>query len=231
MSTTTRHVINRQRRLAARPSAAETTAPARLPAPGTAPGAAPEAAPEAAAGDAPPRRSRRTPVLAALALLSVLLGGFSALAASRAADLRSGGAAHNAALADPARTSEVKGAVIQAVNALFSYNYADTARTDDAAKTLLTGAAVQQYAGMLAQVRQQAPQQKLVLTTTVTDAGVVRLDGDRARLLVFADQRNVSTAAGTTGKDDASYAAAMFAVDAVREGGRWRIAAIDTFTR
>ncbi|MFG2820861.1 hypothetical protein ACGFX4_15700 [Kitasatospora sp. NPDC048365] len=219
MSTTTRHVINRQRRLAARPSAAEPTAPSR------------PAAPEPATEDAPPRRSRRTPVLAALALLSVLLGGFSALAASRAADLRSGGAAHNAALADPARTSEVKGAVVQAVNALFSYNYADTARTDDAAKTLLTGGAVQQYAGMLAQVRRQAPQQKLVLTTTVTDAGVVRLDGDRARLLVFADQRNVSTAADATGKDNASYAAAMFAVDAVREGGRWRIAGIDTFTR
>ncbi|WP_441248880.1 hypothetical protein [Kitasatospora sp. McL0602] len=209
---TTRHLINRQRRLAAvRPAVQAAPAPVK-PAPG---------------------RARRLPVLPALAMATVLLGGFAAWATTHAAGLRSGPAVHNSALADPARTSEVKGAVAQAVNTLFSYNYADTARTDSAAKTLLVGQAVQQYAAMLTQVHQQAPQQKLVLTTTVTDSGVEQLDGDRARLLLFADQRNTSTAAaGAGGKADAStYAAAMFAVDAVREGGSWRIANIDTFNQ
>ncbi|MER5635399.1 hypothetical protein ABT095_00385 [Kitasatospora sp. NPDC002227] len=232
MSTTTRHLINRQRRLAAaRPTAAAAGPTAAAAGPAAAVAVlAPEAPP--LVEETPPKERRRPVLLALIALLTVLLGGFSALAAGRASDLRAGGAAHNAALADPARTSEVKGAVAQAVNALFSYNYADTARTDSAAKTLLTGAAVQQYASMLAQVHQQAPQQKLVLTTTVTDSGVVRLDGDCARLLVFADQRNTSTAAAAgskDSKDSSSYAAAMFAVDVIRQGGTWRITNIDTF--
>jgi Mce-associated membrane protein len=93
---------------------------------------------------------------------------------------------------------------------------------------VLTGRAVQQYATMLAQVRAQAPAQKLVLTTTVTDTGVESLTADRARLLVFADQRNTATARSAT-PASTTYAAAMFAVDAVRQDGTWKIAAIDTF--
>ncbi|AUG81170.1 hypothetical protein CFP65_6517 [Kitasatospora sp. MMS16-BH015] len=218
-TTTTRHLINRRRRLAARPTSPDVIRPEP-------PEPQDQATPEEAPAAGRPGRLTHRALLPLLAALTVLLGGFSAWAATHAAELRTGGGSHNAALADPARTSEVKGAVTAAVNALFSYNYADTARTDNAAKSLLTGGAVQQYAGMLAQVRQQAPQQKLVLTTTVTDSGVVQLDGDRARLLVFADQRNTSTAAGS---GQSSYAAAMFAVDVIRQGGSWRISNLDTF--
>jgi Mce-associated membrane protein len=174
----------------------------------------------------PRRLSGTVLVAAALALLTVLLGGFAAWAASRASGLHDSAATGNTALTDTARTAEVKGAIAQDVNAVFSYDYADTARTDDAAKKMLTGKAVQQYAAMLAQVRAQAPAQKLVLTTTVTDTGVETIDGDRARVLVFADQRNTSTAAGGGGS---TYAAAMFAVDAVRQDGTWKIASLDTF--
>ncbi|MCX5209146.1 hypothetical protein OG689_07575 [Kitasatospora sp. NBC_00240] len=175
-------------------------------------------------------RHRRLLVPVALALLTVLLGGFAAVALGAAADLRSAPGVRNAALADPARTNEVKGAVSQAVNALFSYSYADPARSDEAAKRLLVGAAVQQYAGMLAEVRAQAPQQKLVLTTTVTGGGVETIEGDRARVLIYADQRSTSTA-DTAEAGDSTYAAAMFAVDAVRRGEVWQIAGIDTFNR
>ena len=66
--------------------------------------------------------------------------------------------------------------------------------------------------------------QKLVLTTTVTDSAVEMLDGDRARLLIFADQRNTRTG----GKDATTYAAAMLAVDAARRDGIWKIADLDT---
>jgi Mce-associated membrane protein len=250
---TTRHLINRQRRLAAvsatatartvrpaRPRTSEagpdadesvyagagTDAPAepRTDAPADPAVEARDPRPVRAAG---PRRPSGTALAAAaLALLTVLLGGFAAWAAARASDLRDPAATGNSALTDTARTSEVKGAIAQDVDAVFSYDYADTAKTDDAAKKMLTGKAVQQYATMLAQVRAQAPAQKLVLTTTVTDTGVQTIDGDRARVLVFADQRNTSTAAGNGGS---TYAAAMFAVDAVRQDGTWKIAAIDTF--
>ncbi|MFJ9522828.1 hypothetical protein ACIRPK_31845 [Kitasatospora sp. NPDC101801] len=206
-TTTTRHLINRQRRLAAgRPP----VAPAPDPAPAK-------------------RSPRRRPLPAVLLALAVLLGGFGIWSTVAAAGLRADAGQHNTALTDPAGTSEVKGKITEAVNELFSFTHADPARTDQAARRLLTGRAVEQHATLLAQVRAQAAAKKLVLTTTVTDAAVAALDGDRARLVIFADQRNTSTADGA--KDAAGYSAAMFAVDAVRTDGSWRIENIDTYGR
>ncbi|MER8184636.1 hypothetical protein [Kitasatospora sp. NPDC094015] len=229
MSSTTRHLINRQRRLAAvatlpRPVPTEAPAPTPTPTPEPDP-----TRPEQSRQPRLPRWRRRPRPTAVLLVLAVLLAAFACWAGPAAERLRSGPAHHNAALTDPVRTSEVKGAVTEAVNSLFSYSYADPDRTDQAARRLLTGGAVQQHATLLTEVRAQAAARKLVLTTTVTDSGVQTLDGARARVLVFADQRNTSTADGAT--DAATYAAAMFAVDAVRQGGGWRIENIDTFGR
>ncbi|SCD48679.1 hypothetical protein [Streptomyces sp. PpalLS-921] len=266
---TTRHLVNRRRRLAV---VAATAAPPRGTAgPGPATASDPEAAEprtpseaeaaaetgtkaktetEAGAGaaaredagagdadadadDAPsaalrsrrPRPHVRLP--AVLCAATVLLGAFAAWAFTSAASLRDDPTRQNTALTDISRTSEVKGQITEAVGAVFSYTYASPEKSEKAARTYLTGKAVQQHQDMLAEVRAQAPKQKLVLTTTVTESGVELLDGDRARLLVFADQSNTRT-----GKDEeTTYAAAMFAVDAVRRGDTWRIAAIDTFTR
>ncbi len=38
-----------------------------------------------------------------------------------------------------------------------------------------------------------------MITTAVTDSAVERIDGDRARVLVYADQSSVSTAGTTKG--------------------------------
>ncbi|WIY79993.1 hypothetical protein [Streptomyces anulatus] len=182
-----------------------------------------------APGNAPRDKASRLRVglPAVLCALTVLLGAFAVWAFASAGDLRDEPARQNTALTDIGRTSEVKGRISEAVGAVFSYDYASPARSDRAASTYLTGRAVQQHKDMLADVREQAPKQKLVLTTTVTESGVEFLDGDRARLLIFADQSNTRT-----GKDEeTTYAAAMFAVDAVRRGDTWLIAAIDTFTR
>ncbi|WP_433334157.1 hypothetical protein [Spirillospora sp. CA-294931] len=162
---------------------------------------------------------------AALAVVTVLLGGLAAWSGTQAHALDSAGSARNAALTDNARTSELKGQVTDIVNTVFSYNYTDTAKTDQAVRTLLTGKAVQQYGGMIAPIRAQASQQKLVLTTTVTDSGVRMLEGDRARILIFADQRNTRTDTNKT-----SYSSTMLAVGAVHRDGRWKIENIDTFT-
>ncbi|WP_409236412.1 hypothetical protein [Streptomyces sp. PA5.6] len=218
---TTRHMVNRQRRLAtveSRRATARTPVPSRVPRP----------KPRKRTARAAARRSVPRPVLlASLSLLAVLAAGFAGYAHTRAEDLRDMPAARNAALTDTARTSEVKGTVGQAVDAVFSYDHTDPRRTDKAADTYLTGKAVGQHREMIARVRAQGERQKLVLTTTVTQSGVEVIDGDRARVLVFADQRNTSTAKGGS----ATQAAAMFAVDAVRRGGSWRIANIDTFNR
>ncbi|GGT05482.1 membrane protein [Streptomyces kurssanovii] len=261
---TTRHLINRQRRLAgaASRSAGPTAAPPSGDAPtadqdrertpardagrtggkraqGRAPAAVKGTPGKACAavkgtpgraepdGETPSRgaRAHRAGPPAVLAVLTVLLGGFAAFAADRAADLRDRPAARNTALTDIARTSEVKGQVTTAVEAVFSYNFADAGALDQAAKTHLTGRAVQQHGEMLATVVKEGPKQKLVLTTTVTASGVEQIDKDRARVLVYADQSNTRTAT----KEETTYAAAMLAVEAVHEDGTWRIAGIDTF--
>ncbi|WP_030734347.1 hypothetical protein [Streptomyces griseus] len=273
---TTRHLVNRRRRLATtpprtaeaetEPGGVRTAAPDGETAPGRAPreavstgadrdpeaGRDPEADRETEAGrdsdpagtgasagpdddtatDAPrtktsrPSRLRAT-LPAVLCALTVLLGAFAVWAFTSADRLRDEPARQNSALTDIGRTSEVKGRISEAVGAVFSYDYASPERADRAARTYLTGRAVRQHKDMLADVREQAPRQKLVLTTTVTESGVEFLDGDRARLLVFADQSNTRT-----GKDEeTTYAAAMFAVDAVHRGDTWLIAGIDTFTR
>ncbi|PZT77778.1 MULTISPECIES: nuclear transport factor 2 family protein [unclassified Streptomyces] len=252
---TTRHLVNRRRRLATVAAAERTTttAPPR-PRPGPDPDQPPadttdttdtaDTADDAADADPEPgpddeggapetkKAVRRLPRMrpglpAVLCVLTVLLGSFAAWSFTSAASLRDDPARQNTALTDISRTSEVKGRITEAVGAVFSYDYASPAKSDTAVTTYLTGKAVQQHKDMLAEVRAQAPKQKLVLTTTVTHSAVEMLDGDRARLLIFADQRNTRTGKS----EETTYAAAMFSVDAVREDGDWRISAIDTFTR
>lgn len=178
-----------------------------------------------------------------LCALTVLLGGFAGWAHAEAEGLRSEPARSNTALTDLARTSEIKGQVAKAVDRLFSYDHADPGALDKAARDLLTGKAADQHRDLLADVRARADEQKAVITTTVTESAVERLDGDRARVLVYADQSSVAT----TGKkaatdkesktdraaaqDEGVYAAAMLAVDVVHRDGRWLVSALDTFGR
>ncbi|MEV6312391.1 hypothetical protein AB0M10_27855 [Streptomyces sp. NPDC051840] len=244
---TTRHLVNRRRRLAAvapatpravtdqDPVNQERTTEAAPPAETGAgtpdiPGQedAEERSEEARSEGIRRRLPRlRIPLPAVLCAATVLLGAFAAWSFGSATDLRDDPTRRNTALTDISRTSEVKGQISEAVGAVFSYTYASPGKSDQAVRTYLTGKAVQQHQDMLAEVRAQAPKQKLVLTTTVTETGVEFLDGDRARVLVFADQSNTRTGK----EEETTYAAAMFAVDAVRRGDTWRIAAIDTFTR
>ncbi|MFE6287499.1 hypothetical protein [Streptomyces sp. NPDC057877] len=235
MPTTTRHHINSRRRRQVReatrpqPTAPTPKPPARTPAPTR----------------TRPRSRPSLPVL--LCALTLLLGAFAGWAHSRAEALRDDPATRNTALTDVARTSEIKGQTAKAVAALFSYDHADPAAFEKAAEQLLTGRAVAQHRALLGDVRARAQQQKAVITTTVTDSAVERIDGDRARVLVFADQSSVSTAGETKqaetekaetekaetekADDQGTYAGAMLAVDVVRRDGRWLVSGIDTFGR
>jgi Mce-associated membrane protein len=170
-----------------------------------------------------PRRRLALPLVLGVAI--VLCGSFGIWATTAAHSLRAAAANANSALADRAATDAVRRAVSGAVNTIFSYSYADVGKTRVAAQRLLAGAAIRQYDQLFALVERQAPREKLVVTTKVTQAGVELLTGNRARLLVFADQQD--TRAGTS---QASYGGAMFAVTAVRRGSRWLIENIDTFS-
>jgi Mce-associated membrane protein len=170
------------------------------------------------------RASRARLAAIVLGAATVVLGGFGVWATLEAHSLRANAAPQNIAVTDGAATSAVNRQIVSAVNTVFSYNYADTAATRQAAQGLLTGPAIRQYDTYFALVAKDAPAQKLVVTTRVTNSGVELLDGNQARVLVFANQQD--TRAGT---HQTSYAGALFAVTAVRQGGRWKIENIDTF--
>ncbi|MGC3003980.1 hypothetical protein ACPF8X_37805, partial [Streptomyces sp. G35A] len=179
----------------------------------------------------------RPPALAVLCALTLLLGCFAGWAHAEAEALRDDPTRRNTALTDVARTSEIKGQTSRAVGRLFSYDHTDPGALGKAAKDLLTGKAAHQHRALLADVRERADAQKAVITTTVTESAVERIDGDRARVLVYADQSSVATAGGKAAagrkaaRDQGVYAGAVLAVDVVRRDGRWLVSGIDTFGR
>jgi len=180
----------------------------------------------AAPGEATPGGRRAWQAAAVLGTVAVLLAGFGVWATLDASSLRSNAAAQaNTALTDGPATAAVRREISAAVNTIFSYNYANTAATRRAAQGLLTGPAVREYNTLFTLVTRNAPAQKLVVTTRVTNSGVELLNGNRARVLVFANQQDTRAGTGQT-----SYAGAMFAVTALRQGGRWKIENIDTFS-
>jgi Mce-associated membrane protein len=165
---------------------------------------------------AAPRARRRwhTPAVVAV-VLALILGG--ALFLLRAGQMTGAPAADNRALTDTEATARVTGDVSNALTEVFSYRPGDTGATREAARELLAGKAARQYAELFGQVEKRAAEQKLTLTTHVVRAGVTRLTGGSARLLVFLDQ--VSQRQGAT----PATAPAQLSVTAELTDGRWRI--------
>lgn len=163
---------------------------------------------------APPRRRWR--MYAVLATVVALLAAGAGLLFQER-QLRGTPAAANRALTDADTTAGVTGDVSNALTEIFSYTPSDTARTRAAAGELLAGRAARQYTGLFAQVEKEAARQKVTLTTHVVCAGVTRLSGDSARLLVFLDQ-----VSERPGKEPAT-APAQLSVTAELHDGRWRI--------
>jgi Mce-associated membrane protein len=161
---------------------------------------------------------------AVLALVAVILGGFATWFALESSQANGSSVPSNTALTDNARTAEVNGQITSAINTTFSYNYTDIGKTEKAAQGLLTDTALCQYNALFKVIQQQAPSQKLVLTTTVTNSGVESLQGDSARVLLVVDQSDTRTAANQPVLSQASLA-----VNAVRQNGKWKISYIDIF--
>jgi Mce-associated membrane protein len=212
------------------PQPAEADAPqpadddAAQPATDEAPQEADDGAPQPADDEAQqPADERGRPPLrlrlpAVLGVVTVLLGAFGAWATVQAHNQRADNAQQNLALTNGPATSAVRHQVTSAIQAIFSYSYTDTAKTRRDAQKLLTGPAIRQYDQLFSLVEKDAPTQKLVVTTSVTNSGVEFLTGSRARVLIFANQQDSRAGTGQT-----SYAGAMFAVTAVQTGGAWKI--------
>jgi Mce-associated membrane protein len=125
----------------------------------------------------------------------------------------------NEALVDTAATSSVTAEVGNAVKAVFSYDYANLARTERAASEYLVGDAVRQYQAQFASARTRAAAGKLVRTTTVRAIGVRSLHGDEASVLLFLDQQTVTQGGGAP-----SSSVAQLSVTAKRVDGHWKLA-------
>ncbi|MFS8103663.1 hypothetical protein LFM09_41720 [Lentzea alba] len=138
--------------------------------------------------------------------------------------IKSRSVSYDAALVDSATTSAVNGQVREAVEKSFSYNFADVESTEKAARELLTGKALCQYNAVFGPVKEVAPQQKLVVTVRVVSSAVSSLKGDRASVLVFADQVTTRTTDNQSGGGTA-----MLRVSAVDESGRWKIDNMEMF--
>ncbi|XUM02392.1 hypothetical protein ACQ86F_01895 [Streptomyces venezuelae ATCC 10712] len=182
-----------------------------------------EAMPEAGAPQATgaaPRRSDRSAALwsrtaLAAGLVALVLGGSWFF--HEAHQLRTTPSARNHALTDTAATDRVSGDVADGLARVFSYTPADTDAAERSSRTVLAGRAARQYAELLAQVRANLVDQRITLSTQTVRTGVIELDGNSARLLVFLDQTSRRDKAAATS------AAAQLTVTAEYQGDRWRI--------
>ncbi|WP_425423749.1 hypothetical protein [Streptomyces exfoliatus] len=168
----------------------------------------------------PPQGGRRSPALWRKALLpaavAVLLITGSAFF-HFADQLRSTPSARNHALTDTGATTRVGGDVGEGLARVFSYAPAGADAAERSARTVLAGRAARQYTELFAQVRASLVEQRLTLTTQAVRTGVIELDGNRARLLVFLDQTSRRDKAAATS------AAAQLTVTAEFRGDRWLI--------
>ncbi|OKI55836.1 hypothetical protein AMK17_21220 [Streptomyces sp. CB00072] len=158
---------------------------------------------------------RRWPrVLGALLAVALIATGGALYVEGR--QLRDTTATANLALTDAAATTRVTGDVSSALGKIFSYGPGATAATRAAAKEVLAGKALQQYAALFGQVERQSADQKLTLTTEVVRAGVTRLTGSSAHLLVFLDQ-----VYERRGRAPTTASAQLTVVAELREGRWW----------
>lgn len=169
------------------------------------------------------RRQPRFLLPMVFVVVALLLGGLAWFFALKAADARVGSG--NAALVDVNGTKDVVGAAQQAVTSVLSYKYDDMAKARERAQLYLSGEAVDQYAKSMDALAGQIQQQKLQVTVNPVSVGVVRLQGDDARVLVFADQIGVRG----DQQNQPSGGPTQFAMDMHWADGKWKIVKLDFF--
>ncbi|WP_329050646.1 hypothetical protein OG738_01795 [Amycolatopsis sp. NBC_01488] len=179
---------------------------------------------EAEPAETHPARTRpawlRLPTL--LLAAALVLAGAGVWFTLEAHSASSNPAADNLALTDVGQTADVTSAVTLAMNRIFSYSYDKTDVTEKAAAAVLRGSAKDSYDKLFAQVRQKAPEQKLVLTSRVSAIAVQELRNGHARLLVFLDQSAVRADNNAT-----DSAAAQLSVTAERAGDGWVVTELE----
>ncbi|MFF5930840.1 hypothetical protein [Streptomyces hydrogenans] len=170
---------------------------------------------EAEAGGRRPATALRRRAALATVLAVLLLGGGAFFYGAH--QLRSTPSARNQALTDAAATTRVGGDVGEGLARIFSYTPTSADAAERSAGSVLAGRAARQYTDLFAQVRESLVEQRITLSTQAVRTGVIELDGDTARLLVFLDQ------VSRRDKGAATAAAAQLTVTARFQDDRWLI--------
>ncbi|MGH3948578.1 MAG: hypothetical protein ACRDSE_05575 [Pseudonocardiaceae bacterium] len=181
-------------------------------------------APEPAGTPARPRSQKPYSALAGvfgvLAVVLAVVAGFLGYQYFNTLSVTS-----NLAMVDPAATANVKQEVSAAVETLFSYDYKNIEKTEQAANDLLANEEVRNtYNGLMGEVKRNAPKQQLIVTTQVSRIAVIDLSDDTARLLVFVDQ-----SAQRGGQEEPSAAGGQLTVSAQKVDGTWKITGLDAY--
>lgn len=156
-----------------------------------------------------------------LVIVVAVLLAVGVLGLVRAHQVGGDSSTRNVAVVDKPATTSLVTTVSRELVAVLSYSWDDPATTTTAAAQVLTGGAQKQQRTLFAELAKKAPGQKLVLSARVEAAGVTRLDGDHATLLVFLDQSSQRA------KDkQATVSAAQLRVDAVRTADTWKISSL-----
>jgi len=162
-------------------------------------------------------------VAGALVLVALLLGGLAFWFKSE--EVKVSSATSNTALLDVAKTAQVKDAVSKAAEALFSYDFNNIKKTEDAANDLLANDDVKnKYNSLMGEVKRLAPAQKMIVTCKVTRAAVIMLNGDLAKVMVFVDQTSTRTDTKKT-----TAGTAQLHLNAQLQGDKWKITDMDTY--
>jgi Mce-associated membrane protein len=183
-----------------------------------------EPEPEAGAEDTFEDDAERAPnytLPIALLVVALLLGGLAYWFAQQLSDARVGGG--NDALSDVNATKDLVGAAQQSVAGVLSYKFDDMAGSTARAKQFLDGEAVGQYEASMKALEKEIQDQKLQVVVNPVSIGVVRLAGDDARVLVFADQ------IGARADNQPSGGPTQFAMDMHRTNGKWKVVKLDFF--
>jgi Mce-associated membrane protein len=151
---------------------------------------------------------------------SVVFFGLGAWLLVAAAGRGSTPAATNTALTDTSGTSSAISVVRTDIARVYSYSYTDIPAAEAAARRVLAGQALAQYA-TLAPTLHDAVSQRLTVTSTVPQAGVISLSGGVAHVLVFLNQSAVR------GSGKPNVVKAQLVVTAASMGGEWRIVSIE----
>jgi Mce-associated membrane protein len=163
--------------------------------------------------------SHRGQVALSGAVVLLIAAGTALTAAT--VEVRHSPAASNRALTDATATRQVAAAVSSDLVQIFSYTYTNLRPTQLAARAVLAGTAARQYGELFPELH-NAVGQKLSVTSKVSYAGVTRLSGGSAQLLVFMNQ---TATRGLAAVGNTPYHAQL-AITAQLHDGRWRIVAI-----